>query len=151
MCKKIQECMATREIRKRKKRFVDLVSGTVSVSAAATSVSSAVASATAASASVAATAAVSASAETSSTASAAAEWSAFLFVCFAGDVVFLINLGCYGLFCHVEFAVFAYVQTYVTFEQGDIAVFNADGVTFVNLGNVVIPKREVDDACFVTY
>jgi hypothetical protein len=118
----------------------------VSETAAATSSISATVSA--ASAAVTAATAV-ASASSAVSASAASEWSSFLFVCFTGHVVLRVDL-CGEWFCgHVEFAVFAYVEAYVAFEQGYVAVFNADCVAFVDFVDVVIPEREVNYACLV--
>ena len=124
---------------------MELISVPISETAAATSVAATAVTA-ATSTAVAAATAESAS---SAAASSPSEGSAFLFIGFAGDVVFSVNFGCDWLFCGFEFAIFADVQAHITFKEGDVAVFNAYRFAFVDFFDVIIPECEVHCSCLV--
>lgn len=49
-----------------------------------------------------------------------------------------------------KFAVFTYVKAHVALEERHVTVFNTDRVAVVDFGDVVIPQREIYNACFVS-
>jgi len=55
----------------------------------------------------------------------------------------------FGLLDYAEFSVSADVELDFASEGCDVAVFDFDGVVYVDLVDLVVPEGEFDCACFV--